>query len=163
MKKVFAMILVLCMLICDSACAGYWADDVWIEDAWVLCQKGSLVNIREKPSKSSSVIPSLMECGSEIHLDGKKKGSWLHCVNLSLEEDEGWIYEGYVTSREPVLVEKEAYIKSNGRVAARKSVGGDRVKWLKPNQKVTVQYFSGDWCITNFGYVQGEYIEFVEE
>lgn len=125
-------------------------------EAYVLCD--SYVNIRKSPSRQSDVI-GRFECGEQLTLDGKSKNGFLHCVDLGLEEDEGWIHSGYVVYDKPIVTNESATIVSKGRLAARNRVNGDRLRWLKPLASVRVYYWSDEWCVTNCGYVQSKYLE----
>ena len=125
---------------------------------YVICQPGDFVNIRSRPSGRIDVI-GRFDAGDKIFLDGKKKSGYLHAVSLSLEVDEGWICEGYVVYDEPEYVNSSAVITSNGRLAARKNVNGERTRWLKNGASLKVYYMSDEWSVTNCGYVQTQYIE----
>ena len=125
-------------------------------EAYVLCD--DCVNIRREPSKKSTVIGQF-ECGEKLYLDGKKKNGYLHCTDLHLEEEEGWIHAGYVIYDEPIRINQSATIISKGRLAARKYVSGKRTRWLKSGASVTVHWWSDDWCLTNCGYIQTKFLE----
>ena len=127
-----------------------------VTEAYVLCD--DCVNIRREPTKKSTSIGQF-ECGEKLYLDGKEKNGYLHCTGLRLEEDEGWIYSGYVVYDEPIRTNQSATIISKGRLAARKNVGGKRTRWLRSGASVKVQWWSDDWCLTNCGYVQTRYLE----
>ena len=125
-------------------------------EAYVLCD--SYVNIRKSPSRQSDVI-GRFECGEQLTLDGKSRNGFLHCVDLALESNDGWIHSGYVVYDKPIVTNESATIVSKGRLAARNRVNGDRLRWLKPLATVKVYYWSDDWCVTNCGYVQSKYLE----
>lgn len=135
---------------------GFANADELYEEGYVLCV--DYVNIRRSPSRKSPVIGSF-ECGETLHLDGKRKNGYLHCVDLGLEEDEGWIHSGFVVSDRPEHVNQHATIVSKGRLAARKYVDGKRTRWLKPQASLKVYWWSDEWCVTNCGYVQTKYLE----
>ena len=48
-------------------------------------------------------------------------------------------------------------VDSNGRVAARSTIGGPRKKWLKKGKEVIV-YYIADVAITNHGFVDAEFL-----
>ena len=125
-------------------------------EAYVLCD--SYVNVRKSPSRQSDVI-GRFECRECLTLDGKSKNGFLHCVDLGLEEDEGWIHSGYVVYDEPIWTNESATIVSKGRLAARNRVNGERLRWLKSLASVRVYYWSDEWCVTNCGYLQTKYLE----
>ena len=124
-------------------------------DAYVLC--ADYVNIRQFPSRKSEAL-GRFETGDVVHLDGKKKNGYLHCIGTNLEAD-GWIFSGYVVNDKPERMDRDAVIVSKGRLAARKYVGGKRTRWLKPLATVHVFSWSDEWCVTNCGYVQTQYLE----
>lgn len=126
------------------------------DEGYVLCT--DYVNVRRKPSTKSASIGTF-ECGEHLYLDGKKKNGFLHCVDLMLEENEGWIHSGFVVSDKPERVWQKATIVSKGRLAARKYVNGKRTRWLKPLASVTVYYWSDEWAVTDCGYVMTQYLE----
>ena len=126
------------------------------DEAYVLCT--DYVNIRSSPSRKGTAI-GRFESGDVLWLDGKQKNGYLHCVNLSLEQPEGWIHKGYVVYDQPSRINRTATITSKGRLAARKYVGGKRTRWLKPLASVKVYWWSDDWCVTNCGYVKTKYLE----
>ena len=125
------------------------------ETAYVFCV--DYVNVRQFPSKKGEEI-GRFETGDVVHLDGKKRNGFLHCVDTGLESD-GWIHAGFIVYDEPEHVNQKATVVSKGRLAARKYIGGKRTRWLKPLSTVTVYYWSEDWAITNCGYVQSKHLE----
>lgn len=133
-----------------------------LNTGYVICQPGDFVNIRSHPSSRSDVV-GMFDVGDQVTLDGKKKNGYLHAVCLGLETDEGWICEGYVVYDKPEYVGGSATIVSNGRLAARKNVNGKRTRWLKNGASLKVYYVSDEWCVTNCGYVQTQYLELEEE
>lgn len=128
------------------------------EEAYVLCMPDGYVNVRERPNKKGDPIGYLY-VGDKVYLDGKKRNGFLHCVNLTYEVQDGWVYKGYIVYDEPVLTNWTATIVSKGRLAARKCIDGKRTKWLKPMATVKVYYWTDEWCITNCGYVKSMYLE----
>ena len=152
---IFVVVMAVVMLIQASGLAE--PEEDWT-GAYVICQPGDYVNIRPHPNKKGDVV-GRFEAGERLYLDGKKSGSYLHCVGLRLEVDDGWIHKGYVVLDEPEEVDADARINSKGRVAARRSVGGDRRMWLKRNERIHVFYWTDEWCLTNRGYVQSQYVE----
>lgn len=127
-------------------------------EGWIICTPGDYVNVRSGPGAKYECI-GRFETGDRVTPDGKRRNGFLHCVRLGLESDEGWIHSGYIVDYEPRKVNREATVTGEGRVAARKNVGGKRTRWLQPGTKVFVYYRSADWCVTNRGYVQTEYLE----
>ena len=148
---IIAAICAFCILIASISVAESDPDE-----AYVFCS--DFVNIRSSPYRNGAVI-GRFESGDSLLIDGKQKNGYLHCVNLSLEQADGWIHKGYVVHDKPSRMNQTATIVSKGRLAARNNVGGKRTRWLKPQASLTVYWWSDDWCITNCGYVQTRYLE----
>ena len=68
----------------------------------------------------------------------------------------------YLADEEPTRVDCTGIVISTGRLAARRSVGGERKNWLKPGSTVKVSWVTSEWCVTNKGYVMLEYIELTD-
>ena len=148
MKHLVAVLMAL-MLLFGVACAeGY--------DLWALCE--NYVNIRAKPSSHSEAI-GYLTCGDGIETDGKVKGRWIHCVNLSCEVSDGWVFGEYLTDDQPTFIDADYKIVSSGRVALRKSIDGKRKSWLKPDSTVHVLWMSDEWTLTTKGYIRTEFVE----
>jgi hypothetical protein len=127
-------------------------------ECWILCQPDSYVNARLNPKKKSIEIGRL-ECGDKIYTDGKIKNGFLHCY-VGFEYGEGWVHKGYVVYDKPERpVFPDTTITSKGRVAARRTINGDRRCWLKDGQKIKVYMTSSEWSVTNKGFVKTEYID----
>ena len=149
------VILVASFLIGNIAVAE---DSSGWDSAWVICKPGDRVNIRSHPN-SRSEICGYLDPEDHVWTDGKKKGGFVHIVDVSNETGQGWVHSGFIVWDKPEFVNQEATIVSRGRLAARKYVGGRRTRWLKPGAKLKVYYASMDWCVTNCGYVQTRYLE----
>jgi hypothetical protein len=65
----------------------------------------------------------------------------------------------YLVDEEPEYIGRTATVISKGRLSARRCIGGERVRWLKPGQIVTVWYMTSEWCVTDRGYVMTKYLE----
>lgn len=126
------------------------------ETMYVMCS--DFVYARSTPNKKQEPIGRL-EPGDEIVVDGRKKNGYVHCIDLSFEQAEGWVYGGYLVSDRPEKLGQTATIVSHGRLAARKYVNGRRTRWLKSGAKLKVWYWSDDWALTDCGYVQSKYLE----
>jgi len=137
--------------------AGFAEGAEW-QEAFIICKPGDYVNIRPHPNKKCEELGRL-DAGDRIMLDGKKKNGYLHCVDLTMEQSEGWVFAGYVVNTRPERMDREATVVSIGRLAARRYVDGKRTKWLKPGTVVTVWFRSDEWCVTNYGYIMTEYLE----
>lgn len=132
------------------------------ETVWILCNPESYVCIRSAPKKSAEAFGGTT-CGRALKTDGKQKNGFVHVVDLASEEESGWVSAMYVVHEAPEQAERKALVVSNGRLAARSGIDGKIVKWLKPMSEVTVLCWTGEWCLTDRGYVQSEYLEFEGE
>lgn len=127
-------------------------------ERWVICQPDSYLTIREKPRKNGKIAGQLY-LGDRIETDGKTKNGWLHIINASTEAGDGWVYARYVVDDEPMVVTGRAWVLEGGRVAVRRYPGGKRIRWLKPGQEVTVYAWTAEWCVTNRGFVDSDFLE----
>ena len=152
MKKVILLIAVLTVVGC---CLTALSET---DNGFIMCQPDSYVNIRISPKNGAEII-GRYELGFKVETDGKKKNGFLHLVNLGLEATEGWVHAGFVSRDALVVRTVGARIKSNGRVACRKSINGNRRKWLANGDLVTVYAYSDSWAITNHGFIKTEFID----
>ena len=131
------------------------------ETMYAICQPGDRVNIRPFPNRN--LTEGWLETGDEVLVDGRKRNGFIHCVGLNNESGEGWVHKGYLVWDKPERVSCIGTVISRGKLAARKNVGGKRVRWLKPGGTVKVYYVSDEWCVTNCGYVKTEFLELEDE
>lgn len=129
---------------------------------YVFCDPDSFVTIRSEPKRKSVEVGGAT-FGSELKTDGKIRDGYLHVYDLAAEEDEGWISTGYIVYDPPRVTDYKALVVSNGKLTARKSIGGKMKKMLRPMTEVKVFCESDEWCLTNYGYVMTEYLETVGE
>lgn len=129
---------------------------------YVFCDPDSFVTIRSEPKRKSVEVGGAT-FGSELKTDGKIRDGYLHVYELAAEEDDGWISTGYVVYDPPKVTSYKALVVSNGRLTARKSIGGKMKKMLRPMTEVKVFCESDEWCLTNYGYVMTEFLELVGE
>ena len=164
-KKVLILIVELLLIalviyavtaILDSAALSEELDEVW-----VICQPNDYVNVRLNPSRKSQVV-GFADAGDRILTDGRKKNGYLRCYGIG-EAGEGWIFAGYVVWDKPERISGSAVVVSNGRLAARKYIGGKRRCWLKNMDIVKVYWISEEWAVTDKGFVKGRFIEMVGE
>ena len=127
---------------------------------WVLCDPESHVTLRSGAGRKKLPVGSA-ECGTMLLTDSKERNGYLHVVDLAAEESEGWISVHYIVYDEPKKVNCSATVRSDGRVAVRKSVNGKITGWLKNGETIRVIWTSGEWSVTNRGYVMSEYLEMV--
>lgn len=148
MKRVLIVLLsvLLAALISVSAAA---------DTIYVLCQPDSFVNVRQFPNKRSE-IAGRVELGDHLETDGKRKNGFIHVFGTF--DGDAWISAGFVT-RDPVTVKRlDTEIVSKGRVACRRSVKGQRRKWVRNGQKVVIYAFSDGWSITDQGFIQTRFL-----
>ena len=133
-------------------------------DAYIICQPGeNYVNARTSPSTRKDNIIGRYDCGDKIYVDGKTKNGFMHCVNASLEQDECWVYLGYIVFDKPEWMDGAiAYAVSNGKLAIRRNIGGEVIRWVDNGTALQVLWRSEDWCVTTSGFVMTEYLEFSE-
>lgn len=129
---------------------------------WAMCRDDSSVCIREKPKRTSYDFGAAY-AGCAMKTDGKIKNGFLHVVDVPAEQSTGWVSTQYIVYEEPVPMNQKALVVSNGRLAARKGIGGKIRKWLKPMTEVTILYWTSTWCLTNYGYVQTGFLEWIGE
>lgn len=139
--------------------AEAFADSTWTYKGYVICTPDDYVNVRARPNKNAEAVGRL-EPGDMILLDGDERDGFLHCVDLSFEQSDGWIHSGFVVYDQPKLVNEEYTVVAKKRLFARKYVNGKKTRTLKPMTIVTVYYWSEEWCVTNKGYVQSEWLEY---
>ena len=132
------------------------------ETMYILCNPGSEVNVRDRPSTKGST-EGRMILGETVETDETKTDNtgrvWYHCTNLGFEANEGWICAAYVVIDPVDLTEYEATIDANGRVAAYRSISGER-DWIKNGEAVHVYATAGEWAVTDKGYIRVKYLLF---
>ena len=153
------MLFAVMVLLWSPACA----EDEMTYSCWVICQPdqdGNLgeVIIRERPSRNAAEVGAVV-AGTRLRTDWKESGKWLHLVDLNNETGEGWICINYIVFDEPIRLDLEGVIKGKGRVACRKSIGGELRKWANPGQELTVYWYSSEWVVTDRGYIQSQFVE----
>jgi len=155
------MILLTVLGLCAGILIGLvscMAEDAKPLKAWVICQPGDWINARRDASRKSASLGRL-ECGDEILLDGRTQDGWAHMVRAGLEEDDAWIWAGYVSFTEPQVFMDTLEVCGGRRIAARKSAGGDVRCWLKSGDEVFVYYRTDEWCVTSQGFIMTKYLE----
>lgn len=159
-EKITMVIFLAAMIVAAIAGAAVFGTlaEPALTEAWVLCQPDSWVNIRSRPS-SKGEKTGYLESGDRIWIDGKTKDGYAHIDRASTEAGEGWVHAGYIVFEEPELIGKRCWIRANGRVAARRTIDGDRRCWLVDGSEVSVIQVAGDWALTDEGFVKTEYID----
>ena len=156
-KRVTAFLIALMMLPAIAM-----ADEPETYQVWILCQPDSYVMIRSSPRKKNNV-EAWAYAGDSLWTDGKERSGFLH-VYGNFEAGEGWVKSCYVTEYEPEIYETgKTYRVNVKQVNCRKTIGGKRRGWLKRGAEVRVWLWSDEWCVTNYGYIQTQYLEEVED
>lgn len=160
MKRVLEILLhLLLFLMLVFVFNRAWAlvfNRAWAEDGWIMCQPDSYVNIRESPGEAGRVV-GYLELGDAIQTD-KHHNGYAHVTGLSTEGGEGWVASGYIVADAPQIETVAAWVDSDGRVACRRAIGGNRRKWLRPGDTLTLYASSAEWSMTSEGFVQTKYI-----
>lgn len=126
--------------------------------AWIVCQPGDYVNARISAS-SRSECAGRFDGGDVIWVTGKQKGGFDQ-IDASLEVTIAWVCSGYIVYDQPEYLDgMKMTVRSNGRVAARKRIGGQRRKWLHDGDVVKVYWKSDEWCVTSEGFVKTEFLQ----
>ena len=128
------------------------------QPCWVLCRPDSCVNLRETPKKNGAVFGGSM-AGAVMKTDGKERNGFLRVYDLPAEETEGWISTRYIVYDEPVRIGCPLRVQAEGRVACRKWIGGKVIRWAYDGDSVLVYLMSGEWCVTEWGYIRTEFLE----
>lgn len=154
----FALVIWFIIEVINFLASTVKAEEAEYGTSYVICVEGDVVNIRSGPKTRAEWI-GWLEPGDEVKTDGQRKNGFVHCVDTNTESGDGWVFAGYLTDSKPELVDCDATVISNGRLAARKYVGGKRTRWLKSGTVVHIYYMSDSWCSTNFGYIQTKYLQ----
>lgn len=149
-----ALIALAFILLISALNSCSFAEDLW--EAYVVCQPGDYVNVREKPSRKSEAV-GYADAGDSVLIDGAEKNGYLRCYYIG-EMGVGWIHKGYVVYDKPERVSITAKVNCKLRVRARQYIGGKRRAWLKKNDEVKVYWLSDEWCVTNKGFVKTKYL-----
>lgn len=160
--KIILLADVVLLIVSLIVVVSSFAEKTEIE-AWVMCQPGSFVNVRKGPSSRYACI-GRYETGDKVLLDGKFENRYAYSSSLALEDTEGWISTGYLVFDEPVWKDGEWYtVNSNGRVAMRRCIEGERTSWVKDGTQLQVFWWSEEWCCTTRGVIRTEFLIANEE
>lgn len=127
-----------------------------LTEAWVLCQPNSYINVRQFPKKTAEPTGYLMS-GDLIFIDGTQKRGYMRIYGVT-EAGEAWVSKGYIVYSEPYEDGHRYPVRSKGRVAARRTIGGTRRRWLRDGDILTVYMVSDEWCLTSQGFVKTDFI-----
>lgn len=146
--KRFLITLLCLLLICVSALA---------DTVYILCQPDSWVNVREFPNKTANICGRL-ELGQEVETDGVIRKGYLHLIGTGFEGGDTWLKAGFATEYPVTIMTIKTQINSRGRVACRRSIKGNRRKWLKDGAEVTIYAYSEEWSITDQGFIKTQFL-----
>lgn len=152
-KRAIAALIVLIITLLSTA----FAEEDMVR--YILCNPSitNHVAVRRSPKRKSEEIGRL-DCGDMIYTDGKTKNNYLHIYGIT-EYGEGWVHLGYIVNDAPIIERCNGYIAGNGRVKARRYIGGRRNYWLKLGDDVKIYARSEEWAVTNKGFVKMEYLD----
>ena len=128
------------------------------EECWILCRPGSYVSLREKPGKRAAEFGGAL-CGAKMWTDGTTRNGYLRVTEIAAEQDHGWVSARYVVYSEPREINCPLRIRSEGRVAVRKWIGGKIVKWMRDGDEILVYAMSDEWAVTEKGYIMTAFLE----
>lgn len=85
----------------------------------------------------------------------------MHLINVPAEVSEAWISKQYIVYDEPYKPKHQIrnIIVEQGKVAARRTIGGKVRAWLHCGDTVHVYAISTEWSVTDFGFVKTEFID----
>ena len=150
-----ALIVIVVYLVITGLESVSFADE--LHEAWVICQPDDYVHVRIKPTRKSDSVGRL-DCGDSFLTDGKKKHGWIRCYGIG-EAGEGWVFGGYVVYDEPVKVNRIGYSVSNGKLFARRYIGGKTIHILHNLDELKVYWWTEAWCVTDKGFIKSKFIE----
>lgn len=159
MKRRIAFIALVIILFCTTygiASSALQAEaDHQRYPVWVLCLDG-YVNARYVPQKHGDVI-GFLDAGDKLETDGTIKNGFVK-VYGGFESEYAWVHCQYLTGEEPEWLDVDGMIVSDGRVAARKAIDGQRKAWVVNGSPVHVYWMTDTWATTNKGFIQSQYI-----
>lgn len=150
-----ALIVIVVYLVITGLESVSFADE--LHEAWVICQPGDYVNVRNKATRKSASC-GYLECGDSFLTDGKTKNGFVRCYGIG-EAGEGWIHSGYVVYDEPIKVNRMGYSVSNGKLFSRRYIGGKTLHILHNLDEFKVYWWTEEWCVTDKGFIKSKFIE----
>ena len=157
-KRAQAILLVIAIILAGLAALKTESHAEDAATAWVICQPGDYVIIREGPSRKSAAVGRL-DSGDEIRVDGVTKNGYARLSGMVIDAVEAWVYTGYIVFDEPRWSGESRIVTGGRRIAARKNCAGEIRKWLKRGTQVQVFWWSDEWCVTNRGFIRTEFLE----
>ncbi|MBE5803344.1 MAG: SH3 domain-containing protein [Clostridiales bacterium] len=161
-KVALLWVLIAVLAVLAAYCWGmaiqtaYAEDDTW--SCWAVCQPGSWVCVRTRPSLGATVIGRVLD-GQQLTADAYTENGWYHIIDLPLEQSEGWICMNYLSDEEPTACGGAVWtVVANGRVAVREGMGGECKMWIQPGAEVEVHMLAGEWAVTSCGFIRAKYL-----
>ncbi len=134
------------------------AEDATVR-TYIMCKPGSTVNVRRTPDKKAQDV-GFLECGDWFETDATSSKGFFRCYGVG--DVEGWIFNGYVVTEEPDIVNEQYVVVANKRVACRRWINGPQISerpWITNGTNVWVYCIADGWAVTSHGYVQSEWLE----
>ena len=100
------------------------AEDATVR-AYIMCKPGSTVNVRRTPDKQYQDV-GFLECGDWFETDATSSKGYFRCYGVG-DYGEGWIFNGYVVTEEPEIVNEQYVVVANKRVACRRWINGPQI------------------------------------
>ena len=119
-------------------------------DAWVICQPGQHVSVREAPSEAAETV---CEYGptDRIRIDGTCQDGYAHCGN-------GWISVRCIVTDEPEWANGSLYTVKETAVTRTGSEGKD-IGLISKGTRLQVFWRSAELCVTTRGMIRTEDLE----
>ena len=135
------------------------AEDATVR-AYIMCKPGTTVNVRRTPDKQYQDV-GFLECGDWFETDATSSKGFFRCYGVG-DYGEGWVFNGYVATEEPEIVNEQYVVVANKRVACRRWINGPQISerpWITNGTNVWVYCIADGWAVTSHGYVQAEWLE----
>jgi len=153
--EMIALILAIWLMI---QCVDWLGGQVKAEKMWVICSPDDVLLVRESPKKTAQATSELTP-GTAVETSGKVRNGYTKLTDMASESEVGWVRSVYLVDEAPEYIGRTATVVSKGRLAARRCIGGERIRWLKPGSTVTVWFRTSEWSVTDRGYVQSRFLQ----
>ena len=147
--KLIVMTVTIFLVLFILIVAWGFADDGGL-DAWVICQPGQFVSVREGPSEAAECI-GRRGATDMIRLNGTYQDGFAHC-------DAGWI------PVRCIVTDKPEWMNGSWYILAECTVAWTGYEWEKPTvigkgTQVQVFWRSAEYCVTTRGMIRTEDLE----
>ena len=131
------------------------------ETWYAFCSPDSYINVRQGAG-SQHALAGTLQCGETYEVSDtckdKRGRTWLKSETPHYEAAVTYVCATYM-SRTPVTVETcTVRVDEPGRVAIRKTPGGDRVAWAHEGDTLEALAYNEEWALTTKGFVSMKYI-----